>query len=652
MKQKGFLLLAWLGLSVTLSASSYKLINGLKDFYYGHISYADIKNDGQDPVVFREGHLTPEAAVLNLPLGPGDAVQTTPERRTEIQFDNGTIVRLDVGTRLKIETILAHSLSTDRQISNLVLEKGQVYVMYKRCHSKEIFQVVTPGAAVKLDPNSVVLVRLAGERDTDVQVERGKAFLLYGGDKSHLSQKSINGKQRGIVTSEDKIELADYEAFSDFKAWNESINSHFQELHEGNYLPKPLQKLPQAVFDFAQKFGNVYGEWLWHDLYGYVWRPYLNDYRYPWGTWQPYIYGNWTGYGEELFWIPGEPWGWVPYHLGIWMWDASRGWMWLPGSIFAPAWVDWAFDSGMYCWRPYYLYDWMSGFDGLWGPFAWGASYRSYSVYGFSASGQPNPQPNPEPTQNMITSIRKDQLKKKSSPSLPMPKEMKKAFGETLAALKREDRAVLSSIEGLSRYSVFVKKSDFLSPRWQEKVVPFDRLAKEVKAALGATKQASSSQSADISRDALLTIKRSRTAADFRAWADPGTKTSREAAPSALRDIEFTRGQEAFRQEASGSASFRFRDWNPDIRTAIRIGVEISYSSRTNEVACPQLGLSSRQIDRFAQTMGRSGGFLLSGDASSSSEPGSTRSSGSHPSAPSQSQSKSSGSSGSTKEKN
>src|SRR4030042_248675 len=76
-------------------SSNYKLVNGQKDFYYGHISYADLKNDGRDPVVFREGRLTPEIAILNLPLGPGDAIQTTAERRTEIQFDNGTIVRLD-----------------------------------------------------------------------------------------------------------------------------------------------------------------------------------------------------------------------------------------------------------------------------------------------------------------------------------------------------------------------------------------------------------------------------------------------------------------------------------------------------------------------------------------------------------------------------
>jgi hypothetical protein len=57
MKQKGLALAPCLvlALAVVGLASQYKLVNGQKDFYYGHISYADIKNDGQDPVVFREG---------------------------------------------------------------------------------------------------------------------------------------------------------------------------------------------------------------------------------------------------------------------------------------------------------------------------------------------------------------------------------------------------------------------------------------------------------------------------------------------------------------------------------------------------------------------------------------------------------------------
>jgi uncharacterized membrane protein YgcG len=645
MKQKGFILAAWLGLFIIVSgsafsSSNYKLVNGQKDFYYGHVSYADIKNDGQDPVVLREGRLVPETAVLNLPLGPGDVIQTSAERRLEVQFDNGTIIRLDLDTRLKIETLMAQSLSTAKKISNFVLQKGHVYVMYKEYKSLELFQVVTPGAAVKLDHNTVALIRLTDKGDTAVQVERGKAFLLYGVDKLHLSQKRINAKQRAIVSVEDQFELADFEVLSDFKAWNESLNANFQELHEGSYLPKPIRTVTKAVFEFAQKFGNMYGEWLWHDLYGYVWRPYLNDQRYPWGSWAPYLNGSWTSYNGEMFWVPSEAWGWVPYHLGIWMWDKSKGWVWLPGSMFAPAWAVWEFYSGMYCWRPYYLYDWMYGFDGFWGPLYWGWPSGNYGYY---AS---NPR-NSQPSQDVRDSIRKDQLKKKNRPSLPMPNDMKKSFKTTLAALKRGDHASWSAVEGVVRHSVFITKQDFLSARWQEKVVPFDRLAKEIEAAPEVAKPAPPSRSAAVARDARLTIERSHVIADIRAQLLPSLKTPGENAP-VLRDIEFSRRQMPGRPEAAAPPSFRFRDWNPDIKTAIRLGVEISYLSRSNEIACPQFGLTSRDINPAMLTNGTLGGYTSSGgslsSSGSSSEGGST--------SQSTGQSQSSGSSGSPKHKN
>jgi hypothetical protein len=518
----------------------------------------------------------------------------------EIQFDNGTVVRLDTDSRLKIETVMAQSLSTAQKISNLVLEKGQVYVMYRKYSSLEMFQVVTAGAAVKLDHNAVALIRLTAEGATDVQVEQGRASLLCGADKMNLSQKRINAKQRGIVSPENEVELAEYEALTDFKAWNESLNSHFSELHEGNYLPKPLQNLPPAVFEFAQKFGNIYGEWVWHDLYGYVWRPYLNDQRYPWGTWSPYINGSWTSYSGEMFWVPTEPWGWVPYHLGIWMWDAKKGWVWLPGSLFAPAWAVWDFYAGFYSWRPYSLYDWMYGFDSF-----WNSLYMYGSYYGFSPS-RPYPS-SPLDSSDVLRSIRKDQLKKKDSPDLPMPKEVKKAFEATLAALKRGDRTLLDSVEGLRQRSVFVKKQDLLSPTWQEKAVPLDRLAQETAAAAPPLKPASPPRSAEVSKEARLAIERSRSIADVRAWM---------ASPSRLR------GESTLPHNAA-VPSFRFRDWNPDTKAAIRMGVEISYSSRTNEVACPQLGLSSHNVHATIRQGGTVGGFSPSRGSSSGSNMGS-----------------------------
>ena len=80
------------------AADHYKVVNGTADFYYGHISYVEPGPEGAVPTVVREGRAEAEAAVVNLPIGPGDTVRTTAGRRVEIQFDTGTIVRLDFAT--------------------------------------------------------------------------------------------------------------------------------------------------------------------------------------------------------------------------------------------------------------------------------------------------------------------------------------------------------------------------------------------------------------------------------------------------------------------------------------------------------------------------------------------------------------------------
>src|SRR5512136_3088973 len=100
---------------------NYRVLGSPDALYFGHISLTEAKAEGQGVKVWREGQSAPENAVLNLPIGPGDTIRTPADARCEIQFDTGTIVRLDFDTELKVETVLARSLSSAAQISNLVL---------------------------------------------------------------------------------------------------------------------------------------------------------------------------------------------------------------------------------------------------------------------------------------------------------------------------------------------------------------------------------------------------------------------------------------------------------------------------------------------------------------------------------------------------
>jgi len=89
------------------------------------------------------------------------------------------------------------------------------------------------------------------------------------------------------------------------------------------------------------------GEWIQTPEYGNVWRP-----RRVSGDWQPYVYGRWVWTQAGWAWASDEPFGWAVYHYGRWAWSPAFGWMWVPGRIWAPAWVSWRWSDGYAAWCP------------------------------------------------------------------------------------------------------------------------------------------------------------------------------------------------------------------------------------------------------------------------------------------------------------
>ena len=568
-------------------ADQYRVVNGPKDFYFGHISYIEPTPEGTDPAILREGRSEPEPGLLNAPVGPGDTVRTSADRRCEIQFDTGTIVRLDVATEIRVETILARSLSGPDALSVLTLGRGRIYVMYKEYGRREMFQVLTANAAVKLKHNSVALVSAADDGTTETQVTYGRVQVLFGPDPKLLDDRAVKKGERLIVLKDHQSELAAAIDGTAFELWNRDVNAHFEDLHEGlTSLPKPLQKLPPAVFYFAQTYGNRYGEWLWDDFYGYVWRPFIDNGAYPWG-WSPYYYGQWSYAAGQMFWVPQEPWGWIPYHLGVWQWDKKHGWFWLPGSMFAPAWATWDFYFGYAAWRPWSLYDWM--YDGsFWASgLGWsgdGLYYAPYWANGPNMAGSPG-----------RTVVRKSSLKQPAPASLPIPAELRGLVKKVTTAYESGDPRIRGGAEEISRRLVFVAKDDLGSRAIHEKTLTLDAVSKRTAAPAGG---------APVSQTVL--DPRREAARTFLGVDGPVTSPRKVPAPESVQ-VE-GRGITAYPSAPSvrtglpvrrtEAPAMRFRDWNPDLRVARELGVRIEYSSARNEVRCPELNLSSRDRER------------------------------------------------------
>jgi hypothetical protein len=575
----------------------YTLVSGEKDFYFGFISYLPEEPGVRAPEIFRPGLSVPETAQLNFPLAPGDVVLTY-DQPCEIQFDSGTIIRLGTNSQLKIETILAQTLSSGDQLSNLELRKGTLYLMYTAYNSWEIFQLITPTSALKMKNHTVILTQVAENGETRVTVKEGKGNLLFGPSSDRLKSIAIKKGESVLVTADHQVEKREsFPELADFEAWNKELNKNFLELHKGiTPLPKPIQKLPPAVFYFAQNYSNQYGQWLWDEFYGYVWRPYYND-VYPWGNWSPYIYGRWTYVNSSLFWVPEEPWGWVPYHLGIWQWDKKLGWVWIPGSVFAPAWADWDFFFGLYSWRPWTMMDWLF-YD------YYGAGY-DYGYYGGMTGGVAGQGSGQLPELKYINKIRKDQLKKPQTSSFPVPGEYKSILKNLSKAIDRGNPEIVERITVRPPEPVVVKREDLGSSNLVQRIIP----AREVFKRLNQGKTPQNQKSPAVrtpgaEKLAIFDYLKARTPVTSLKAGEKTNQGSRIGAgektqvfqPDSRTDnwVQPSRVNSAAIRIAA-AFTMRFRDWNPDLRVAKQLGVHVLYDSPRNSVVSPELGLNSRE---------------------------------------------------------
>lgn len=92
---------------------------------------------------------------------------------------------------------------------------------------------------------------------------------------------------------------------------------------------------------------SQYGDWVEVGDYGYCWHPrdVAND-------WRPYNDGNWVYTDAGWTWVSQEPYGWAVYHYGRWLRIEDTGWVWVPGSEWAPAWVSWRRSPKYVGWAP------------------------------------------------------------------------------------------------------------------------------------------------------------------------------------------------------------------------------------------------------------------------------------------------------------
>ncbi|MBZ5535666.1 MAG: FecR domain-containing protein [Acidobacteriia bacterium] len=253
-------------------------------------------------------------ATINAPLLVGDRLWVGDQGRAEIEFDDGSYVRLASNSVFEIQQL---DQSSNGRYTQVFLSQGLAYFNVRQSYN-DTFRVTTPALAADAY-NGGARFRLEVDGRNDLTVFQGEIQI-----NSHAGSATVRANELFSLPNGENSQyyLGRAGNRDDWDRWNSERDDYLSRASSYHYLPSSVN---YGAYDL-----DHYGHWVYQNGYGYVWFPYNVD-----DGWVPYSYGRWAWYPNMGYsWVSYEPWGWLPYHYGGWDWFAGFGWAWCPGTSF------------------------------------------------------------------------------------------------------------------------------------------------------------------------------------------------------------------------------------------------------------------------------------------------------------------------------
>ena len=280
-------------------------------------------------------------APVNTPLQEGFKLATGENSFAEVQFENGSTVRL--GQLSLLEFTQLGLLSGGNKLNHLTLSQGYA-TFHALIDGGDQYQVTTPNG--ELTPDGKAIFRVDLDQGLE-RVEVFKGIVNFSGSLGEwrLVQNQTLQLQPGAETPSILSEGITKDE------WDNWVSEREQNASLPPSSPSP-QLYSDNVSDLLYGWNDLstYGMWSYMPGYGYGWIPAGVGYG-----WAPYTLGRWCWYpGFGYTWISYEPWGWLPFHYGEWAFLAGTGWIWFPGRFgtWSPGLVTWYSGPGWIGWVP------------------------------------------------------------------------------------------------------------------------------------------------------------------------------------------------------------------------------------------------------------------------------------------------------------
>jgi hypothetical protein len=251
-----------------------------------------------------------EHAFVNLPITQGVHLRTGNGGRAEIEFEDGSSMRLTPNTSVEFSRL---GLSDSGQrISQVNLVEGMAYVNWlgkddlavNFAHEK---LAIDHSAHFRVDSSDQLASLAVFKGDIDVEGPAGKLTV----EKNRTA--TFN------AADQDKSTVAKKIADEPLDSWDKEATSYHDQYAKNNTTPYGYGF---SDLNYYGAFSNVAG-------YGMMWQPFFTG-----AGWDPFMDGAWGFYpGMGYMFASAYPWGWMPYHYGNWMFIPGMGWMWQPGAF-------------------------------------------------------------------------------------------------------------------------------------------------------------------------------------------------------------------------------------------------------------------------------------------------------------------------------
>ncbi len=277
----------------------------------------------------------PAEAGINHPVTQGDRLWTLAYARAEIEFSDGSLLRME--ERTKIDFVDFGSSSRE---ALLRLWSGSVILRLTTEQGSHLRLDTPAGSIYPASPGVFRIDVYDDGQSTVLSAYEGVAELASEG-----GSVLVRSGQRSLVEPGRRPEPSfefNTARMDEFTAWSDERDRTYAQT-------TTIQGLPEEVEVYVDDLHDQ-GTWRVDPQLGSVWYPRVST------GWYPYSQGYWSFSIFGWTWISYEPWGWAPYHYGRWGFN-NYGWHWIPGAHWGPAWVSWSIGPSYVGWCALGYYD-------------------------------------------------------------------------------------------------------------------------------------------------------------------------------------------------------------------------------------------------------------------------------------------------------